>query len=222
MSCLLCNKNLSQGLDLKFILSWKSIQTEFICFDCKSLFVRLESALTCKECGRSSQKIQCSDCSRWNDGFRNIAMYEYNDAMKDYFNRYKFLGDYYLANVFNQEFSSFVNKSIKVEETLVTIPVDDLTMKTRGFNQVDGLISLDTLNVLKSVRQGDRLHQFQLSRQKRLEQANHFTIDDPERILDQELVILDDIYTTGKTVRDAARVLKDNGCKGVRSITLCR
>ncbi|AEV94819.1 ComF operon protein C [Pediococcus claussenii ATCC BAA-344] len=209
-------------MDLEFILSWQGIQSELVCVDCKNLFARLEDGQICKGCGRSSQKIQCADCSRWDDDFRNIAMYEYNDAMKDYFNRYKFLGDYYLANVFNREFSSFISKNIKAGEKLVTIPVDDLTMKTRGFNQVDGIIGLDTLNVLNSIRQSGQLHQFQLSRQERLEQDNHFTIDDPKQILGQEVVILDDIYTTGKTVRDAARVLKNSGCKSVRSITLCR
>ena len=57
---------------------------------------------------------------------------------KEYFSRYKFDGDYLLRKVF----SEILQKELKKykDYQIVIVPLSDQRFKSRGFNQVEGLI----------------------------------------------------------------------------------
>ncbi|MEE6657375.1 phosphoribosyltransferase family protein [Pediococcus acidilactici] len=76
--------------------------------------------------------------------------------------------------------------------------------------------------VLTSHRSEKARHQFQRNRQERLQRKNPFRVVEPQKIAGTKWVIIDDIYTTGVTVRQAGAVLSSHGARHVRSITLCR
>jgi len=40
--------------------------------------------------------------------------------------------------------------------------------------------------------------------------------------LNNPVLLVDDIYTTGRTLRHAAQLLKEAGCQEVYALTLCR
>ncbi|MGY4788699.1 ComF family protein [Bacillus sp. OHL2] len=49
-----------------------------------------------------------------------------------------------------------------------------------------------------------------------------FQIKQTDAIVQRDIILVDDIYTTGATIYDAARILKDAGAKSVSSFTLIR
>lgn len=120
-SCLLCNKMLVYDMSLSFLLSFKKLPKRYICDDCMSRFIRIDQSKRCKSCGRQMTKLTtCIDCQRWHhlgDDFVNESIFQYNDAMKDFMHRYKFVGDYQLRMIFQQE----IRKKIRKE--LVVVPV---------------------------------------------------------------------------------------------------
>ena len=139
MECLLCNKRISFQLTLQDIFSFREILTPVVCTKCKESFVRWNDH-GCAGCGKSNtgkNSSLCVDCQTWKKlygwNLHHRGLYRYNEAMKEYMQRYKFNGDYRLRMVFQREFSKVVNE--QKTDLIVPIPVTSTTMQTRGFNQ---------------------------------------------------------------------------------------
>lgn len=223
--CLLCEKTMDIEFKVKELFKLSSIEIDEICIACQKTFVKLSDCATCKICGRRwpSSSI-CQDCYRWNDlsDFKNTALFEYNFAMREYMRRYKFLGDYRLRKVFQKDLLASISKP----EMVVPIPVNKSTLLTRGFNQVTGLLGkLSYREILLTKQANKSISQSKKSRKERMKLEQPFLIDLKEISnisLNQNIVLVDDVYTTGTTIRLAAELLMDYGFKNVRGLTLAR
>ncbi|WP_190242900.1 ComF family protein [Apilactobacillus kunkeei] len=134
--------------------------------------------------------------------------------------RYKFVGDYQLRMIFQKE----IRKKIRKDFVVVPIPISAETKINRGFNQVIGLLGdIKYVEALK-VKERRKVRQSALNRQQRIHNKQVFTInyESVPKIVNQKVLLLDDIYTTGTTIRHAAEVLKKNGAMQVLGLTLCR
>ena len=119
---------------------------------------------------------------------------------------------------------------------LVPIPLHKNRLLKRGYNHSELLakglsrrLNLKIINILKRTK--DTKSQFGLNLKKRKENIKDaFTIDPnylitlPRRQANQlpNILLVDDILTTGSTLLEAARVLKKNGAKKVWGLTLSR
>lgn len=151
---------------------------------------------------------------------RNDALYEYNDAMHDFFQKYKFNGNFRLRKIFQKE---MIEKLKNTSEVIVPIPISKSTLKDRGFNQVIGLIEgIDYFECLEVLKQ--KQEQSKKNRQERLKTKQSFSLvkENLKNITGKKVILLDDIYTTGVTLRHAAKILLDAGVKEIRSVTLAR
>jgi len=187
---------------------------------------------SCPSCFRpqSNQDI-CSDCQswgndpKWNGALeRNVSVYEYNDAMKDILSTFKFRGDAALASVFEKDFKSSYKanfKSIKLDAT-IPIPLSPERLYERGFNQAKLLADFLLLPQLDVLERTHHEKQSKKSRQERLTSSNVFSISDRSIIEGKNILLIDDIYTTGTTLRHAAKRLKDSGAASIYSLTLIR
>lgn len=105
---------------------------------------------------------------------------------------------------------------------LWVIPVDEETMATRGFNQVEGwLEGLNYHCALQMKQRQGRIKQARKTRQERLRSKQPFLYRGP-RVENRNILLVDDIYTTGRTLYYARQIALLQGAKHVRSITLCR
>lgn len=230
-NCLLCQKELQYRIALQWIFSFDPFVEQFICNDCYRKFKKIKGPI-CDGCGKIEENNFCDDCGYWlNSGktlLENRALYQYrNEAMQDYFKRYKFEGDYYLRNVFKREFQQFVKHNYSpLQWQYCPIPVDQHTFDNeRGFNQVCGLIDgmryKDYLR-FKSKSSRFRIKQSHKNRVERLNTAQPFTLSHSEDVYSKKIVLIDDIYTTGRTLYHAQSLLLNAGAVKVTSITLAR
>ncbi|GHP15172.1 hypothetical protein YK48G_25970 [Lentilactobacillus fungorum] len=113
----------------------------------------------------------------------------------------------------------------RTKRLVVPIPVTEATMAIRGFNQVVGLIdNCRFVNALTPVAATKESNQSAKSR------ADRLLLDQPFKLVsgmeatvkDAKIVIVDDVYTTGTTIRHAARLLYQAGATSVTGITLAR
>ncbi len=114
-------------------------------------------------------------------------------------------------------------------DRLLPVPLHANRLRQRGFNQAVILgrvvagafkIPFDTA-VLQ--RREHRDPQVGLGRKERMTNVRGaFAASFPERIEGKNIVILDDVYTTGSTIRECARVLKKAGAARVAALTLAR
>ncbi|MFC6201355.1 ComF family protein [Lactiplantibacillus nangangensis] len=222
--CLLCQRPSDVKLTLPWVLSWQPLLQPVVCAACWQTFTPIIASQACPDCGRAQpSRNPCHDCRRWGPlAFYNQALFTYNDAMQAYFEQYKFKGDYRLRRVFSQALLTRL-ASLK-SAIVVAIPVTPETMTTRGFNQVTGwLAEGENSDWLRTKGQTKLIPQSKKTRQDRLLTAQPFELTaTAPKLANQTVVIVDDVYTTGRTMRHAASLILENGAKSVVGLTLAR
>ena len=126
--------------------------------------------------------------------------------------------------------------------TVVAVPLHPGKERQRGFNQTILLAeaTLHTLRKQQGTQRASSLPQLEpalraLSRQRATESQSNlsardrrrnlrgaFFVAEPQRIAGRSILLLDDIYTTGATARECARVLLAAGAAAVHVATLAR
>ncbi|MCD7135398.1 ComF family protein [Limosilactobacillus rudii] len=214
-------------LTLRDIFWSREILNEVACKDCVGQFAHWQAENHCQGCGRGGctkgQEL-CDECRRWNQLYgwylHHRGLYHYNLKMKEYMHRYKFAGDYRLRKVFQTEFSTHIQRV--AADYVIPIPVTTVTWQTRGFNQVVGLLrEVPYLPALK-VKAREKVNQSSKTRQERLLTPQPFTLEMPERFKQKKILLVDDIYTTGRTLYHAADLFHQADCAWVKSISLAR
>jgi ComF family protein len=112
---------------------------------------------------------------------------------------------------------------------LIPIPLGRKRLKWRGFNQAQE-IGKELSNFLSIPLVSDCLikiretpPQVELSDEERRENIkNVFLVRDKELIKQKRVLLVDDVYTTGSTMEEAAEVLKENGAKEITGIVVAR
>lgn len=153
----------------------------------------------------------------------NRSVYAYNNFMKDILARFKFRGDTALADLFKKDVQSAFKRSFSIKEpVLVPIPLSKERLKERGFNQSMMLASMIGGPILEPLIKVHQSKQSKKRKNERLHQQNLFQLRQSNPIVLKDVVLIDDIYTTGATVYHAAKILKEAGAKSVSSFTLIR
>jgi competence protein ComFC len=136
--------------------------------------------------------------------------------MKTYLHQYKFLQDEVLSEVFAKE----IRLSLKREKAiLVPIPMNPEKLKERTFPQVERLLDAAGLEYRQLLKKNAEI-QGKKTREERVNSKPLFTHNGQK--VPPSVMLVDDLYTTGTTMRHAAKVLKENGAKDVKIFTLIR
>ncbi|WP_251944019.1 ComF family protein [Ligilactobacillus murinus] len=154
----------------------------------------------------------------------NKAFYVYAEPnMRAYFEAYKFQGDYRLRQIFVKTLQDHCKKYLHRGWLVVVIPVDEQTLATRGFDQVVGFLpDIPKKMYLYHLKKFDRCPQSHKSRQERLATPQPFGYCGPADLERKNILLVDDIYTTGSTLYHARELLLAHNCGCVRSVTLAR
>lgn len=124
---------------------------------------------------------------------------------------------------------SGVDKNSFSDSLLIPIPLDRKRIRWRGFNQAEEIskelsVALGTpliKDVLFKIK--TTLPQAELSglaREENIKRA--FVVKNPEKIKGKKILLVDDVYTSGATMEEAAQVLKKEAAKEVWGIAVAR
>jgi competence protein ComFC len=167
------------------------------------------------------------DCIRWEKDMewkdvleKNISLYEYNDFAKELIARFKFRGDYILAKMFTHDIQTAI-KFVRFDH-VTAIPLSDSRLKERGFNQAEALAWEAGLQPIELLTRLHTEKQSKKSRIDRIHLSNVFQVEPDTVLSGKTILIIDDIYTTGSTLRHAAKLLKNAGANKIFSLTLAR
>ena len=218
--CLLCKEQIKEkGSFLRLFLLKE--EGPSCCSTCYQKFEGIPEE-HCPRCFRDGQSDLCTDCQKWEkegNPVQHQSLFTYNEAMKNYFNQYKFQGDYVLRFVF----AKAAKKAVKMfrEHIIVPIPVSIEKFQARGFKQVQGILDAANLSYRNILEKKDTLAQSSKTREERLQTQQAFKIkngvDLPDKIL-----LVDDIYTTGKTLQLAKQILLEAGVKEILTFSIAR
>ncbi|AUX11340.1 ComF family protein [Latilactobacillus sakei] len=223
----MCQNVIIEKPSIKQLLQLKPLLKPHICQICLQQFEPI-SGNQCSDCSRPLLTgILCSDCQHWRQlypqqHFKNQALFTYNRAMQLYFQRYKGQGDYQLRLLFERDIQTRL--PVKPNVAYVPIPSDEQHQQARGFNPVQGLFEncFPLMSLLK--KRPTEKGQAQKNRAERLASPQFFELI-PQKLPDklQSITILDDIYTTGRTLWHAQQCLRARYPQiTINAITLAR
>jgi len=224
-------------LDLLFPKSCTicSKQGEYLCRNCKKLFKR--TLPECYICRRiSPQYLTHNYCKREYSIDSAIILWEYNELSSTILKKYKYGGVYdvriTLLNLVTERLREIIiNLTIGRNSLVCPVPISRGRLKERGFNQTEtfGKIVAQEFNCLYSndliaKKDSDNTHQSLLDKEERLIHKGNFYILNAE-LLDtvSEIIIVDDVITTGSTLEQISRCIKEvNKNISVKSVCLFR
>ncbi|RLL46662.1 ComF family protein [Oceanobacillus piezotolerans] len=225
MECLWCMEEII--VEISWINLFQVERQVALCSRCNEQLEKITGA-RCKHCSRQSTQDICPDCKWWKSQEKgdplekNFSIFHYNDFMQAIIAKWKYRGDYVLGEIFEQELFQACNEQFKFlmkEAVVVPIPLSKERSKERCFNQaamLAGFIPMEKRNILSRIH-GEK--QSKKTRRERISATNPFFMSES---LNKPVLLVDDIYTTGTTLRHAASLLKANGSHKVYALTLVR
>ncbi|HEU5182111.1 MAG TPA: ComF family protein [Candidatus Polarisedimenticolia bacterium] len=215
-----------------------AIQEGGVCPPCWRSFRRLEGPC-CRRCGEPVFAFEhpsptpaylCGECrhrDRPFDRCRSSGIYE--GSLRDAIHRVKFDGERALGRRLGRwMFRSLAGETAEVD-WIAPVPLHPRRVRERGFNQSE-LLSLAVAEA-SGVPHAPRLllkttptrSQTTLGkRDRRRNLRGTFALGPGAAVLGKRILLVDDIFTTGCTIEECARVLRRGGARGVRVVTLAR
>lgn len=204
------------------------------CHECLNKMKELQtSSSICDKCGKYLPEggELCSDCQNNPPRFdisRSVGPYE--DPFRISTKVLKFMGRKYLGRRMGDMMAERVKGETRFWplDLIVPVPISRGSLKQRGFNQTEllgGYIAKDLqlkMNAKLIHRIKETPAQRELSREEReknLLYAFEIYQKDYRKVKDKNVLLIDDVYTTGSTCRECTRVLLDAGAKRVCIIT---
>ena len=187
----------------------------------------------CPYCHKQLQRCQLTDPGRfWHSEQRVLVWGEYGGALKRAIAALKYDGNPQLAKPLGgwlaEAWLSFPELAID-NLTVVPIPLHQEKLKERGFNQAELLAeSFCELTGLPLQRHGlERVKNTQalfaltpLQRQAEMKNALSLGKDFRRRLPRDRVLLVDDIYTSGTTVKSAIQILKLSGISVYGTVAL--
>lgn len=205
-----------------------------LCLDCLTRIRLIEPPL-CQCCGvefaGAGDNHFCGPCLSKPPHFsRARAIFRYDDESASLVHAFKYGGQ----TVGRATFCALAKKvapltDLAVPDLIIPVPLHRRRLQARGFNQALVLARFlfpqagqkIAVHLLRRSRWTDP--QTTLSgRERRRNLVGAFEISRPEQIAGQRILLIDDVFTTGTTLDECARVLKNNGAAAVEALTLAR
>lgn len=214
----------------------ESPQERIVCLACWDK-VKAQRRSYCLCCGRFFQGAGephfCAECLKVRPPFSlHRSGGKYDGKLKDIILLFK----YRHLKVLGKQLAQFAFFALREEEelwqkvdALLPVPLHPKRKKQRGFNQAQVLAEeLEKIKGIKIekgilIKVKNVAPQTSLVAEDRLKNVSGaFRVVKEDQIKGKKLLLIDDVYTTGATIRECSRVLKEAGAKEVKAITVAR
>lgn len=205
----------------------------FICQDCQSKLTYLEHQ-RCILCGKPSiDGLTHPGCKAPHAADGLISVFDYHDkkiAKLVIHGKYYFLKDVYkiLGQLLAEKIKTNFPHLLLDNFALVPVPLYSTRRRWRGFNQAEILcqtiyqkLGLPITHALQRIKPTKT--QKDLKKEARIKNvAGSFKLIGGAEIHGKNLILVDDVVTTGSTLSEAVKVLKRNGAGQVWCLTVAR
>ncbi len=205
-----------------------------VCPACRAtiVFNRPPFCLKCsRHLGTRIARRYCRECLKTDPSFDfawSACLYE--EPLKELIHRFKYGQKTLLRRIFADLIIAFIKEyalDIGQFDAVVPVPLFPTRLRERGYNQAQLLarevgqtFSIPLLeDHLRRVRH-TRPQTFLDEKQRWTNIRGAFTIRKPNALKRKNILLIDDLLTTGATASEAARVLKDAGAGTVSVLTL--
>jgi len=223
--CILCRKSLKNTASIN----------DIVCLDCWTK-AKKNTPPFCTSCGRHLEKKNfakniCPGCARKKLHFdRAFSPYLYDGVIKEMIHQFKYQGKEHLSKTLAQPMCNFIKEySLPLEylDCIIPVPLDNTKLREREFNQAQVLskhigeefnieVLPDCLRRTRSTRS-----QTELDIKDRLKNVEGcFSLKEGYSLKGKNILLVDDVLTTGSTASEATRAIKESACGFVFVLTL--
>ena len=199
---------------------------------------KLEKNLICEKCSKKFKKyeifnvIDVPENIKKNVYFDSLfSCYYYKGLFRKILLSYKFNGKSYLCNYFAKMLLNCkkTHDFFSIYDIIIPVPMYKEKKLERGYNQTElitDIIAENTgifngkalVNKIKKTKT-----QSLLNLEERKENVeNAFSISNKELLKNKNIILFDDICTTGFTVNEISKILKENGAKKIIVLVLAK
>jgi ComF family protein len=212
------------------------VTAQGLCDDCLEGFHYINNPI-CTLCGapftsKTMENHPCSICTKDKIYFseaRSVVLYK--GAARDAIKGFKYRSDTNLGTPLGSLFAAYSSPLLPIAQntTVMPVPLHKNRLKERGFNQSLSLarafakVHKLRLDYLKLIRIKDTMPQVRLKGKERADNIKGaFKLKDNNSFKDSSILLVDDVYTTGATVKECSKVLIKGGAARVSVLTLAR
>lgn len=203
-------------------------QDYHMCDECKKTFPFIKGEL-CFKCGHPvlEGNDYCDRCRSYNYDFDEArAVFEYDKETKGRILGIKYNNQKYLAKFFARlMLDTLIEWGIDVD-FIIPVPISRSRRRERGFNQTEliayALEDLTGLPVMTKIvaKKDDSKIQKDLGLRERFENMKGmFELDKRYNLKGKNILIVDDVFTTGATVSEISRTLRKSNPNKVYVLT---
>lgn len=153
----------------------------------------------------------------------------YGGALKKLILNFKYSKDFTAGDILSELLAKYIRENIQYKDySIAYIPLSKKSQKKRGFNQCEYMakkisydLSINKIDVL--IKSKENKEQKTLQRHERFENVkNIYNINEKNLNGIKNIILIDDVTTTGATMFEAERVLKKYGVKKIKLLTLAK
>ena len=174
---------------------------------------------------------KCESCIRETVSFnicRSIARYE--GTLRELLHRFKYKRKLGIGNIFIKLMTDNFPKDLKGFDLMIPVPLHIHKLREREYNQsaviVNGLsrklnCEKDLFSLVKSTKTEPQVN-FKNSKERKKNVSKSFSVTDVKKIEKRSILLIDDVYTSGSTIKECSKVLLKAGAIKVQALTLLR
>lgn len=162
----------------------------------------------------------------------HIYLFDYQDIIRQKIIQYKFQEKTYIYRSFvkiilnDKKICGF----LKNYDIIIPVPISKKRKKLRGYNQSELIAKIIAKQVSNLEYRCDLLYkikdtlpQSSLDKEKRKNNIKDaYYIKNEKAVQNKKILLFDDIYTTGSTVNECSKILKQAGAKEIGVLTLAK
>ena len=202
---------------------------KWLCGKCCSELPELPEAV-CAKCGSPQDPDFCPDCEEMQFVFEKaVAVYAYDGAAKTLIHALKYHNRTAVADWLAEKAFEKLDwdRPFAGAEVVTSIPLHKVRQRERGYNQ-SALLAQALAKRMKlpfepylMVRKVYTTSQTTLSKAARLQNLKEAFRLGKSSLAGKKVLLVDDVFTTGTTVNEAAKVLLAGGAGSVYVLTIC-
>ncbi len=187
----------------------------------------------CTECGKKIEKYKILRIEKSTSKYieKQCFIYKYEGEIREAILKFKFQEEAYLYKTFTKIIldNLEVCEYIKTFDIIIPVPIHRKRRLERGYNQSE-LIANEISkqlrtnierNILIKIRNNPKQSTLKLEERKS-NVKNAYDLREKQKIEDKKILLIDDIFTTGNTVNECAKKLKEAGASKVSVLTIAR
>lgn len=191
----------------------------------------------CTDCGKQIEKITLNKLERCNIDAEIVEfmyIFKYDGIVRNLIINYKFNDCAYLYKTFakiildNKKICDF----IKSYDIIIPVPIHRKRKLLRGYNQTELIakalaktlenVTYNTKALIKTKNNSKQSTLSKIERAQNVLNAYEFNKREADKIYNKKILIFDDIYTTGNTVKECAKIINNFNPKSIGIVTIAK